>query len=72
MTKSLFNKHLSYNLLPFCFRLCPTASGDGMEKRKQPEAIGHKSDTGLGLSPFVIMGCVFASVILPEVSKYVF
>ena len=30
MTKSLFNKHLSINLFPFCFRLCPTVSGNRM------------------------------------------
>ncbi len=28
MTKSLFNKHLSIDLFPFCFRLCPTVSGN--------------------------------------------
>ena len=30
MTKFLFDKHLSYNLFPFCFRLCPTVSGNRM------------------------------------------
>ena len=30
MRKSLFNKHLSINLFPFCFRLCPTVSVNGM------------------------------------------
>lgn len=29
MMKSLFNKHLNYNLLPFCFHFCPTVSGNG-------------------------------------------
>ena len=47
MTKSLFSKHLSTNLFPFCVFLCPTVSvgrKDGAEttgnKRKQ---IGHRS-----------------------------
>lgn len=29
MRKSLFNKYLSNNLFPFCFRLCPTVFGSG-------------------------------------------
>ena len=28
MCKSLFNKHLNNILFPFCFRLCPTVSGE--------------------------------------------
>ena len=72
MAKPLFDKYLNAYLFPFCFRLRPTVSGDGMEERKQPESIGHKSDTGLDLTCFVTMVCVFVSVILLEVSKYVF
>ena len=30
MAKFLFNKHLSINLFPFCFRFCPTVSGNRM------------------------------------------
>ena len=30
MAKSLSDKYLSCNLLPFCFRLCRAVSGDGM------------------------------------------
>ena len=28
MRKSLFNKYLNNSLFPFCFRLCPTVSGE--------------------------------------------
>jgi hypothetical protein len=46
MTKSLFNKHLSTNLFPFCFRLCPTVSGNrtvGAEATGSNRTqIGHK------------------------------
>ena len=33
-------KHLIANLVPFCFRLCPTVSGDGMVGA---EATGHRN-----------------------------
>ena len=31
MRKFLFNKYLNYNLLPVCFRLCPTVSEEQRE-----------------------------------------
>ncbi len=31
MLKSLFDKYLNFNLLPFCFRLCPTVSEEQRE-----------------------------------------
>lgn len=72
MRKFLSDKYLNCNLLPFCFRLYPTVSGTGWLERKQPESIRHKLDTKLILSCIVTMDCVFVSVILSGVSKYVF
>ena len=72
MQKSFINKYLMRNLFPFCFRLRPAVSWSVMLERKQTESTRHKPDTGLGLSCFIAMACVFVSVIPPGVTKYVF
>ena len=69
MPNSLYSKYLNMNLLPFCFRLCPTASVNGMIGA---ETIGHKTDTRLNLTYFITMSYVFVSEILARRSKYVF
>ena len=46
MRKSLFDKYLNCNLLPFCFLLFPTVSGNGMVGAEttgiNQTQIGHK------------------------------
>jgi len=52
MAKSLFNKHLSYNLFPFCFRFCPTVSGNGMVEAETTGSNRTQSGHKIGLKLF--------------------
>ena len=65
MQKFLFDNYLSCNLFPFCFRLYPTVSGNGMVGAEttgiNQTQIGHKISVKLNYNN-ELQSCVHDSV----------